>query len=198
MSRKPIIRPYLVHPPEYRDPDPEAVEVARLVAHRIMAQLPMVAVEHVGSTAVPECAGKGIVDLVVIYPPGRLELVKRMLEHLGFQPQCCGHLFPETRPMRVGAVVHQGHTHRLHVHVIAERSPEIQSMRSFRDRLRSDTSLRSAYADRKRAIVDAGVSDPAAYTQRKACFIRRALEGTETPPEAGAAQGAQPASQDPE
>jgi GrpB-like predicted nucleotidyltransferase (UPF0157 family) len=196
VSLNPMIGPYHIHPPEYRDPDPGAVEVARLVAHRILAQLPMVAVEHVGSTAVPECAGKGIVDLVVIYPAGRLDLVKTILEHLGFQPQCCGHLFPETRPMRVGAVAHRGQTYRLHVHVIAESSPEIRAMCAFRDRLRTDTVLRSAYAGRKRAIIDAGVSDPAAYTQRKSRFIRRALGSLQEEQDADAAPGAEPARQD--
>jgi GrpB-like predicted nucleotidyltransferase (UPF0157 family) len=186
-----IICPYHIHPPEYRDYDPFAVEVARLVASKILAHLPMVAVEHVGSTAVPECAGKGIIDLVVVYPADRLALVKSVLEGLGFQPQTCGHLFPETRPMRVGAIDHEGRTYRLHVHVIAERSPEVTAMCCFRDRLRTDAALRSAYAGRKQAIIAAGVSDPAVYTQRKACFIRRALakapqeRGTHAAPPAG-------------
>jgi GrpB-like predicted nucleotidyltransferase (UPF0157 family) len=190
-----MIGPYLVHPPEYRDPDPMAAEVARLVAHQILAKLPMVAVEHVGSTAVPGCAGKGIVDLVVIYPAERLELVKAILANLGFQPQSCGHLFPETRPMRVGAVLHRDQMYRLHVHVIAENSPEIQAMCAFRDRLRSDATLRKAYAGRKRAIIQAGVVDPAAYTQRKARFIQRALATPPEPP-VTAAPGSEPSPQD--
>jgi GrpB-like predicted nucleotidyltransferase (UPF0157 family) len=151
------------------------VEVARLVAYRILAHLPMVAVEHVGSTAVPECAGKGIVDLIVVYPVARLALVKTLLEEMGFQPQTCGHLFPETRPMRVGAVQYGGKTYRLHVHVIAEGSAEVAAMCFFRDRLRSDAALRKAYTGRKQAIIAAGVNDPAAYTRRKARFIQRAL-----------------------
>jgi GrpB-like predicted nucleotidyltransferase (UPF0157 family) len=175
VSPHPFIDRYLSHPPEYRDYDPIAVEVARLVSHKILAHLPMVAVEHIGSTAVPDCAGKGIVDLVVVYPAERLELVKLLLENLGFQPQCCGHLFPETRPMRVGAMAHAGRTYRLHVHVVAESSPEVREMRAFRDRLRTDAKLRAAYTGRKRAIIETGVSDPAAYTEMKASFILSAL-----------------------
>jgi hypothetical protein len=59
-----------------------------------------------------------------------------------------------------------------------------------------DAGLRTAYTGRKRAIIDAGVSDPAAYTQRKACFIRRALATPQEEQEACAAPGADPALQD--
>jgi GrpB-like predicted nucleotidyltransferase (UPF0157 family) len=175
VSGNPMIRTYLAHPPECREYDPAAVEVACLVSYRILALLPMVAVEHVGSTAVPGCPGKGIVDLVVVYPAGRLELVKAVLEQLGFQPQRHGHRFPETRPMRVGALEHAGKAYRLHVHVVAEGSPEVQAMCAFRDRLRVDAALRRAYVGRKRAIIEAGVRNAAAYTAKKASFIRRAL-----------------------
>jgi GrpB-like predicted nucleotidyltransferase (UPF0157 family) len=53
----------------------------------IHGQLPEVIVEHVGSTAVPGCAGKGAIDLLVPYREGELEPVKEILEQLGFQRQ---------------------------------------------------------------------------------------------------------------
>jgi GrpB-like predicted nucleotidyltransferase (UPF0157 family) len=43
--------------------DPRAQEVARKVARMIDHQLPDITVDHVGSTAVPGCAGKGEIDL---------------------------------------------------------------------------------------------------------------------------------------
>ena len=98
----------------------------------ISATLPRVTVEHIGSTSVPGCAGKGIIDLMVLYPDGDLEAVKDALKRLGFQPQTVGHLMPESRPMRVGAVRYQGRIYRLHVHVIAASSPEVQALRAFR------------------------------------------------------------------
>jgi GrpB-like predicted nucleotidyltransferase (UPF0157 family) len=43
--------------------DPRAQEVACKVARMINHQLPDFTVDHVGSTAVPGCAGKGVIDL---------------------------------------------------------------------------------------------------------------------------------------
>ena len=43
--------------------NPRAQEVARKVARMIDHQLPDITVDHVGSTAVPGCAGKGVIDL---------------------------------------------------------------------------------------------------------------------------------------
>ena len=43
--------------------DPRAQEVACKVARMINYQLPDITVNHVRSTAVPGCAGKGVIDL---------------------------------------------------------------------------------------------------------------------------------------
>jgi len=48
-----------------RDYDPRTPEVAQLVRELIVSQQPTVSVEHIGSTAVEGCAGKGIIDLPV-------------------------------------------------------------------------------------------------------------------------------------
>jgi GrpB-like predicted nucleotidyltransferase (UPF0157 family) len=94
---KAVISLYQIGPPACHDYDPRAGEVAGRVARLITARLPTVQVEHIGSTAVPGCAGKGIVDLMVLYPEGQLEAVKEALAVLGFQRQTVGHLFPESR-----------------------------------------------------------------------------------------------------
>jgi GrpB-like predicted nucleotidyltransferase (UPF0157 family) len=169
------ISPYTVCPPACHEPDPRAASVARHVARLIRRRLPNVTVEHIGSTAVPCCAGKGIVDLMVLYDEGELDAVKEGLAELGFQRQSVGHLHPESRPMRVGAVIHAGQTFALHVHVIAANAEEVVRLRSFRDRLRADPELRAAYVRRKREILNGGVTDPAAYTGMKGAFIGAAL-----------------------
>jgi len=48
-------------------------------------QLPDITVEHVGSTAVSGCAGKGVIDLLIPYRKGGLEPDKETLKELGFQ-----------------------------------------------------------------------------------------------------------------
>ena len=58
--------------------------------------------------------------------------LKEALRRLGFQRQTVGHLMPESRPMRVGAVRYKGRTYRLHVHVIAAHSPEVEALSGSR------------------------------------------------------------------
>ena len=73
--------------------------------------------------------------------------------------------------MRVGAMDHDGRRYRLHAHVVATTSPEVESLRRFRDLLCADSALRDAYQEKKRAIVHSGVREPRAYTQAKGEFI---------------------------
>jgi GrpB-like predicted nucleotidyltransferase (UPF0157 family) len=167
-----IIGSYPFHAPVCTEYDPRAPAVARRIAHWVRVHLPTVAVEHIGSTAVPGCAGKGVVDLMVVYPDGQLETVKETLFALGFQRQTVGFLLPEARPMRVGTVEHEGSLFRLHVHVLAASSPEVGQLRAFRDRLRADPQLVTTYVARKKEILAAGITDPAVYTRMKSLFFQ--------------------------
>jgi GrpB-like predicted nucleotidyltransferase (UPF0157 family) len=137
-----------------------------MVKEMIWRRLPGVAVEHVGSTAVPGCAGKGVVDLLIPYGEGELGPIKDTLEDLGFQRQSTRNPFPEDRPMRVGSVEHDGDTFRLHVHVVPEDSGEADELRAFRE----------AYVRRKRDIIESGTTDPIDYSIIKGSFVRIALE----------------------
>src|SRR5688500_16490862 len=121
----------------FRPYDPRYPEVARRVAALIEGRMPDARVEHIGSTAVPGCAGKGIVDFQMLYPPGRLADARDTLDGLGFQRQTGLDPFPEERPLRVGTFAHDGTIYRLHVHVVAEDDAEAEELRRFRDRLRA-------------------------------------------------------------
>ena len=166
---------YSILSPAYVEYDLAAPAVARRIIALIEAAAPWAKAEHIGSTAIPGCAGKGIVDLVALYPRGRLEETRAAVDGLGFQHQRAGHEFPEDRPMRVGAVEHQGRTYRLHVHIVAADSLEAKALYRFRDVLRVDAKLRDAYQARKRAILESGTSDPAGYTHAKGEFINSVI-----------------------
>jgi len=141
----------------------------------IEPHLPGAWVEHVGSTSVPGCAGKGVVDLMLVYPDGQLEATRDLLDALGFQRQGTRDPFPEERPMRTGSLTHEGATFNLHVHVIAASSPEVLVLRGFRDRLRADAALVAAYVAAKKAILADGCTDPIDYCYRKGEFVTEAL-----------------------
>ncbi len=143
--------------------------------------MPSLRVEHVGSTAVWGCAGKGIVDLAILYAAGQLACTRDLLDEFGFQHQTGPVPFPEGRPMRVGGSKCGGRTFRLHAHVVSATAPEAAELLAFRDRLRGDPVLREAYVARKREIIAGGVSDSLDYCYAKSAFVERTLrEGRES------------------
>jgi GrpB-like predicted nucleotidyltransferase (UPF0157 family) len=97
--------------------------VATRVIALIRSRMPDAKVEHIGSTAVPGCDGNGVVDLMMLYAPGRHSVVRETLDQLGFQRHIGPNAFPEERPVRIGTLQHDGETFRLHVHVTAAESP---------------------------------------------------------------------------
>jgi GrpB-like predicted nucleotidyltransferase (UPF0157 family) len=171
VKRSALILPYAGSRTGYVEYDPGAAGAAAEAAALIESALPWVQVEHIGSTAVPDCAGKGIVDLMALYPAGKLAATREAIDRIGFQRQKVGHIFPEERPMRVGAIEHAGKRYRLHLHLIGANSPEKESLRRFRDALRADAALRDAYQAKKRAILISGLSEPKDYTHAKGEFI---------------------------
>jgi GrpB-like predicted nucleotidyltransferase (UPF0157 family) len=158
--------------------DPRAPRAARRLIQLITESEPGLAIEHVGSTAVPQCDGKGTLDLLVMYAPGGLERAKAVLAGLGFQKQTGRDPFPEDRPMRVGLLAFEGGRFPIHAHVIACDSDEASELIRFRDRLRSDPALRAAYVARKREIIHEGVADSLEYSIIKGAFVRNVLDST--------------------
>ncbi len=155
--------------------DPAAPQVARLVSRFVEDRVSGVRIEHVGSTAAPGCAGKGVIDLAVIYENGDLVRVREAIDALGFQRQTNREPFPEEHPMRQGAMQYGGKRYHLHLHIIEKTSPEVDELRFFRDCLRADAELRRAYADKKRSLINAGVTDPTDYANAKGEFVRECL-----------------------
>jgi GrpB-like predicted nucleotidyltransferase (UPF0157 family) len=169
------VRPYSYQPAAYRPYDPEAPAVADAIAGLIRNVNDRLRVEHFGSSAVPGCAGKGYIDLLVLYPPGELDAAKRAVDELGFQPQRSRDPFPEERPMRVGAVEWKGREYPVHVHVVAAEAREAAELIWFRDRLRGDATLRAAYEAEKQRILTSGVTDAVDYSLAKHEFIERVI-----------------------
>lgn len=102
--------------------DPMVVLAACRAAELIEWANRRASVRHVGSTAPPGSAGKGIVDLLVTYPAGGLEEAKHGLAALGFQPPLSRDPFPEDRPMRIGTLAHGERLWRIHAHLRAAES----------------------------------------------------------------------------
>jgi GrpB-like predicted nucleotidyltransferase (UPF0157 family) len=172
-STPPIGR-YRRLPVQIHQADPHAPEAARRLIALIATRWPATPAEHVGSTAVPDLAGKGIIDLLLAAPPAHIPAITKALLELGFQPQVPA-AFPASRPMLWGAFRHRAIDYPFHVHVVPADSPEVAAMRGLRDALCADPVLRRRYAALKRAIVAGGPADPVAFTRAKHDWIAATL-----------------------
>jgi len=168
---KPVIELYDRVPVKVRDPDPQSPTVAASLAETISSVVPGLRAEHVGSSAVPDLAGKGTIDLLLPTPADRIPEVAAALRAVGFQLQSFPRTFPETRPMLQGVVRYWERPYRVHVHIVPDASREVRELRGFRDALRSDGSLRRDYEELKRAIVARGLTDSTDFTEAKQDFI---------------------------
>ncbi len=73
--------------------------------------------------------------------------------------------------MRVASAEWERRRFRIHLHVIDARSPEVETLLRFRDRLRAESELRLRYAELKAAILAAGTTDSLDYSKAKGAFI---------------------------
>jgi GrpB-like predicted nucleotidyltransferase (UPF0157 family) len=170
----PPIGPYRRAPVQVHQADPAAPEVARRLIELIATRWPGTPAEHVGSSAVPGLAGKGIIDLLLPAQPADIPAITQAVLELGFQHQLPA-VFPASRPMLWGGFRHGSTDYRVHVHVVPASSPEVTAMRGFRDALRADPLLRRRYAALKRAIVAGGPVDPVVFSKAKHDWISATL-----------------------
>lgn len=132
-------------------------------------------VEHVGSTAIPGCDGKGVLDLLVIVPKSGIQEACASLERLGFQRQSGGVIHSDERPMREGSIEFVGEIFRIHVHVVSKDSSLPQAFRTFRETLKARPDLVTEYIALKKTLIANGSIDRPAYTAEKSQFIQSLL-----------------------
>ena len=174
---EPSIGPYVFT--WYDDPaalvrpwDPRGPAVADRLVALIGDAFPVGTVEHIGSTAIPGCDGKGVIDLMLLYPDGALGPARDAIDRLGFQRFDAPGAFTDERPVRVGSVAHDGDRFRVHVHIIARDDPEVARQRHFRDTLRANPALVMAYvADKRRIAAGGGIVGGPQYATAKGAFI---------------------------
>lgn len=168
---------YTIQPAQFHPYDPLVAELADLLLLEFRNELPHVVIEHVGSTAVPNLPGKGVLDLMILYrSKDELESINSSLFGSGFRRQTTRDPFPEDRPMRVGTLSMHERNFRVHIHIIPAESNEVWELRAFRDALIADSSLRESYSALKVSIIEAGTKDSVEYAHRKSDFMRDVLK----------------------
>ena len=137
-----------------------------------------VAIEHIGSTAVPGLAAKPIIDIMVGL--GRLEdapITVEPLRLLGYEyvPEFEAEL-PDRRYFRKGPISSRTH----HLHMVAHGGPFWERQLLFRDYLCAHPETARAYARLKRDLAAMFGDDREGYTYAKTSFIGSMEESART------------------
>lgn len=154
------------------DYDPQWPEVFATI-HDVLAvalaDVPVIAIEHVGSTSVPGLAAKPIIDVDVVVHRQFVSRAIDALQHAGYQP--LGDLGITDR------YAHQAPpgAARQNVYVTVEDSLSLRNHLGLRDVLRGDTDLRDEYAAVKLQMAGS-TTDIDIYLDGKTAVIRRILQ----------------------
>ena len=172
-----IIGPYTKPIAKFHPYERRAPEVAKLLKNKIELYLPDIIIEHIGSTAIPDCPGKGVIDLMALYPKGHLDIVNKLLFAMGFQRQGMEfkNRFPDERPVMMGTYEYDKTSFLIYIHIIHEAAYEAARFLIFRDRLRNDSELLSAYNVEKQRIIAEGVTDTDKYAEMKHSIVQQIL-----------------------
>jgi GrpB-like predicted nucleotidyltransferase (UPF0157 family) len=147
-----------------------AAEAARF-ASALAGDPRLVAIHHIGSTAVPGLAAKPILDLLPeVRELACLEDARPALEALGYRWRGEHGL-----PGRRYCSRDEGGARVAHVHGYASGDPAVRHHLAFRDFLRAHPEVAAAYAAHKRACAAAHADDTEAYVAAKSGFVQQVL-----------------------
>jgi GrpB-like predicted nucleotidyltransferase (UPF0157 family) len=147
-------------------------EQERRVLHKHIGHL-VVDIQHVGSTAVLRLDAKPIIDMAVAVasvaaiPQCRLPLCSLGYLDRGDAGIDGGYLFVKESAPDI-------RTH--HLHIVARDDPRWGDYLRFRDVLKADATLRTRYANLKKASQEKFSQDRKAYTASKHAFIQDILQ----------------------
>jgi GrpB-like predicted nucleotidyltransferase (UPF0157 family) len=139
----------------------EANHIAEIFAEHL------VAIHHIGSTAIPGIKAKPVIDIMVIVREiEQVEQFNQAMIDVGYIPRG-EHGIPGRRYFRKGSDDHHSH----HVHVYGLGHQDIMLQLNFRDYLRDHPMEAQAYSQLKEALAQQYREDPAGYTEGKTEFV---------------------------
>ncbi|HEX6444189.1 MAG TPA: GrpB family protein [Streptosporangiales bacterium] len=149
---------------------PERFEALRREYAQALAAagVPVVAIEHVGSTSVPGLAAKPVIDCDIVVAAEHVEAASAVLVGLGFTP--VGELgIPQRWAFREPARLAATNTY-----VVVAGSLSLRNHLCVRDTLRADAALRDEYAAVKKRV-GATAADLEEYGKGKNATVQRIL-----------------------
>ncbi len=149
---------------------PVTFETLRLELTEALRLVDIVAIEHVGSTAVPGLAAKPVIDIDVVVVSGQVGATIEALEAASYAHR--GELGVPDRH----AFVAPDDGPRRHVYVVVDGSLALRNHLGIRDVLRGDAELRHRYGDLKRALSQRDYESADQYVADKSELLQVLLE----------------------
>lgn len=159
--------------------NPDSKWKARGVQYRtellqLLSEFDVEAIEHVGSTSIPNMPAKPIIDLIAFLPSfEKLDEIVNLLSGYGWN-----YVPPEldNQPWRRFFVHVKDNKRMAHFQLLTEREPYWNEQIDFRDLLTANTSLREEYTALKEHLAFIYPDDRERYTQAKSEFVHTVLQ----------------------
>jgi GrpB-like predicted nucleotidyltransferase (UPF0157 family) len=154
------------------DYDPQWPALFESLRSRIVSALgPLViAVEHIGSTSVPNICAKPIIDLDVVVRPEDVPAAISAVEALGYRHE--GDLGIDGREAFRWTAEFPEH----HLYLCPQGSPAFERHVLFRDYLRAHPEKAQQYAELKKRLAEQYHDDRSKYQEAKSAFIDDLIE----------------------
>jgi GrpB-like predicted nucleotidyltransferase (UPF0157 family) len=137
------------------------------------------AIEHIGSTAIPGISAKPIID--ILGGVESMEVADKLIPRLLNRGWDTSAEFNRTIGDRRFLLKWPEGVRTHHLHLVIFKGPYWHPSIVFRDRLKVDLQLRAEYESLKEELALQFPNDREAYTKAKECFIRKVVEGEGVP-----------------
>ena len=154
----------------YREIFPELFETEKKrIALRVKRVL---AIEHIGSTAIPNLGGKGIIDIAIAVKKEEMEEASKSLQHLGyeFRPSFST---AERFYFIIDLPDPEEGQRRYHVHLTHSESGDWKGFLAFREYLRKTPGAVEEYAEMKKQAASQAHADGVQYRKIKAPMFEK-------------------------
>lgn len=132
-------------------------------------------IEHIGSTAVPNLGGKGIIDIAIAVSKENIESISKQLQKLGyeFKPHAGT---PDRLFFLTDLPDDEAEVRKYHIHLTYLNSKDWKEMISFRDYLRGNPKEARKYAESKKKAAQESNEDKDKYMKLKEPAIKDILD----------------------
>lgn len=145
---------------------------------RISSFLKHASIEHVGSTAVPDLGGKGIIDIAICVPEKEMELTTEILKKIGYQYKPA-----YSTPERLFLIAYlpdsEEKTRVYHIHLTHPASMEYKGLIDFRDYLKNHPKAAQEYASLKKNAANIANQEGKHYRKIKEPMFKKIKEQLE-------------------